>query len=198
MRVNVLLFDDFETLDVFGPVEILGKVEEYELHYGSLYGGEIISAQDTRIMTERIDLVNTDGILVVPGGKGTRTYVDNEAFLASLQMAVEKAAYCLSICTGSALLAKTGLLDGKVATSNKKAFDWVRSTGENVQWKEKARWAVDGKYYTSSGVSAGIDMTLGFVRDQLGMEKAVEIANQIEYIWNYDCDNDLFCRNEGV
>ena len=198
MRVNVLLFDDFETLDAFGPVEILGKVEGYELHYGSLYGGEIISAQDTRIMTERIDLVNTDGILVIPGGKGTRTYVENEAFLAVLQMAAEQAAYCLSICTGSALLAKTGLLDGKVATSNKKAFDWVRSTGENVQWKEKARWAIDGKYYTSSGVSAGIDMTLGFVRDQLGMEKAVEIANQIEYIWNYDCDNDLFCRNEGV
>ena len=52
MRVNVLLFDDFETLDAFGPVEILGKIEDYELHYGSLYGGEIISAQDTRIVTE--------------------------------------------------------------------------------------------------------------------------------------------------
>ncbi len=194
MRVNVLLFDDFETLDAFGPVEILGKIEGYELHYGSLYGGEIISAQDTRIMTERIDLVNTDGLLVVPGGKGTRTYVDNGAFLASLKMAAEQAAYCLSICTGSALLAKTGLLDGKEATTNKKAFDWVRSVGEHVQWKEKARWVADGKYYTSSGVSAGIDMTLGFVRDMLGEEKAWEIANHIEYIWNSDCENDLFCR----
>ncbi len=196
MRVNVLLFDDFETLDAFGPVEILGKVDEYEIHYGSLYGGEIISAQDTRIMTERIDLVNTDGILIIPGGKGTRNYVNHEAFLISLQMAAEQAAYCLCVCTGSALLAKTGLLDGRMATSNKKAFDWVRSVGEQVNWQERARWIVDGKYYTSSGVSAGIDMTLGFVRDRFGEARADEIAEHIEYIWNSDSHNDLFCRKD--
>lgn len=74
---------------------------------------------------------------------------------------------CLTVCTGSALLAKTGLLNMKKATSNKKAFAWVKSVNNNVKWVEEARWVVDGKFYTSSGVSAGMDMVLGFIRDQL-------------------------------
>jgi putative intracellular protease/amidase len=57
--------------------------------------------------------------------------------------------FVLTVCTGSALLAKTGLLDGKKATSNKKAFAWVMKNGANVKWNKKARWTVDGKYWAS-------------------------------------------------
>jgi transcriptional regulator GlxA family with amidase domain len=109
-----------------------------------------------------------------------------------LNEAAEQSCYCLSICTGSALLAKAGLLDGKKATSNKKAFNWVTSINSNVNWINNARWVVDGKYYTSSGVSAGMDMALGFIKDCFGEQDAVEIANQIEYIWNSDCSKDIF------
>lgn len=59
---------------------------------------------------------------------------------------------------------------------------------------EKARWVADRKYYTSSGISAGIDMTLGFVSDRFGKDKAIKIANDMEYIWNDDCTNDIFAR----
>jgi len=86
------------------------------------------------------------------------------------------------------------LLDGKNATSNKKAFEWVKSINSNVNWIKKARWVVDGKYYTSSGVSAGMDMTLGFIRDCFDEQTAIEIANHIEYIWNSDCSKDLFAK----
>ncbi len=55
-----------------------------------------------------------------------------------------------------------------------------------------ARWVVDGKYYTSSGVSAGMDMTLGFVKDRFSEQKAIDIAKHIEYIWNEDSRKDLF------
>ena len=96
------------------------------------------------------------------------------------------------MCTGSALLAKTGLLDGKKATSNKKAFDWATSFGDNVQWIKEARWTVDGKYYTSSGVSAGMDMTFGFLSDRHGVAFARKVAFEMEYHWLEDKEQDNF------
>ncbi len=192
MNVNILLFDDFETLDAFGPIEILGKIDEYKLKYYSLNGGVIVSAQGTSIITEKVESVSKEGILVIPGGKGTRILVNDKQFLQVLKDTAESSIYCLSVCTGSALIAKTGLLNNKKATSNKKAFDWVASINSDVNWIRKARWVVDGKYYTSSGVSAGIDMTLGFVKDRFGEQKASDIAKHIEYIWNEDCSKDLF------
>ncbi|ROR26299.1 DJ-1/PfpI family protein [Mobilisporobacter senegalensis] len=192
MDVNILLFDNFETLDVFGPVEILGSVKEYDLHYYSQNGGEIVSAQNATILTKNITSASRDGILVVPGGKGTRVLINDLSFINLLKEYAEQARYCLSICTGSALLAKTGLLDCKKATSNKKAFEWVRSINSHVNWIRRARWVADGKFYTSSGVSAGMDMTLGFIKDRFNRQYAEEIATHIEYIWNSDCTADLF------
>lgn len=192
MDVNIFLFDGFETLDAFGPVEILGKIDDYTLKYYSINGGVIASAQVTQIITEKVEYTSKDGILVIPGGKGTRTLVNDSLFIQALKETIEISSYCLSICTGSALVAKTGLLDNKKATSNKKAFDWVVSINPNVNWVKMARWVVDGKYYTSSGVSAGMDMTLGFIKDRFGEQKAIDIAKHIEYIWNEDSRKDLF------
>jgi Transcriptional regulator containing an amidase domain and an AraC-type DNA-binding HTH domain len=192
MKVNVLLFDGFETLDAFGPIEILGKIEEYKLNYYSLNGGIVVSAHGASIMTEDMKTMEEDGILVVPGGMATRNLVNDTQFLQQLKEAAEQACYCLSICTGSVLLAKAGVLDHKKATSNKRAFFWVVTVNTAVNWVKSARWVVDGKYYTSSGVSAGMDMTLGFIKDRFGEQRALDIAKQIEYIWNSDCNKDLF------
>lgn len=194
MNINILLFNDFETLDIFGPVEILGQIEDYEIHYYSEYGGVITNAQKLKIITEPISSADESGILVIPGGMGTRKLVNNISFLNKLKSIAEESTYCLSICTGSAVLAKSGVLNNKKATSNKQALEWVKSVSDKVNWVTKARWVADGKYYTSSGISAGIDMTLGFVSDRFGKEKAIKIANDIEYIWNDDCTNDIFAR----
>ena len=75
----------------------------------------------------------------------------------------EQAALVASVCTGSALLAKAGVLDGLRATSNKLAFAWASSQSEKVQWQQQARWVEDGKVFSSSGVSAGIDMSLAVI-----------------------------------
>lgn len=192
--VNIFLFDDFETLDIFGPIEILARAEGYGIKYYSVSGGIIRSAQNAEILTKSIHHADENGIFVIPGGRGTRPLVNDSESLSAIKKYADLSAYCLSICTGSAVLAKCGLLDGRQATSNKKAFDWVESIGEKVNWKKKARWCKDGKFYTSSGVSAGIDMTLGFIADRFGMESAVNIAEDIEYIWNKDSDNDPFER----
>jgi len=193
MKVTVFLFENFEILDVFGPVEIMGRLPDtFDVSYYSLYGGLIRSTQGVDIITRKIDDCLQTDILLVPGGIGTRKEVNNYRLIDSIKKLSDLSKYVLSVCTGSALLAKTQLLDNRKATSNKRAFNWVQSIRTEVKWVKKARWTVDGKYYTSSGVSAGIDMTLGFVSDLLNLEEANKIAREIEYEWNSDPDNDKF------
>lgn len=192
MDINFLFFEDFETLDIFGPIEILSRIDNSDLHYVSLQGGPIKSRQGYAVDTTNALEIRPNSILVIPGGQGTRTLVDDDAFINKLKNLCQSAEYVLSICTGSALLAKAGVLDNRKATSNKKAFEWVRSVSSSVNWIRNARWVVDEKYYTSSGVSAGMDMALGFVSDLCGNEKAIQIARDIEYIWNSNRNIDCF------
>ncbi|MCI1858913.1 MAG: DJ-1/PfpI family protein [Sporolactobacillus sp.] len=195
MQINLLLFPDFETLDVFGPAEVLGHVADATLHYVSMAGGRVLSRQQVPVMTEPLAAADATGVLLIPGGRGTRTLVNDAAFIAKLGRAAASSAFCLTVCTGSALLARTPCLNGRRATSNKRAFEWVKKMNPSVRWLERARWVRDGKYYTSSGVSAGIDMTLGFVADQQGERSALAIARGMEYVWNADRTNDPFAKN---
>ena len=194
MKFNVILFENFETLDVFGPVEVIGKLDQhYEIEFYSEDGGIVRSSQNAKVQSVRLTKIEEKGIALIPGGFGTRKEVDNGPFIESLRRIANDSQFVLTVCTGSALLAKTGLLTGRRATSNKMAFDWVVEQDRGVLWVRKARWIRDDKYYTSSGVSAGIDMTLGFVGDRHGTETAERISRGIEYLWNRDSGYDPFC-----
>ncbi|MEN6462992.1 MAG: DJ-1/PfpI family protein [Syntrophomonas sp.] len=194
MNVSVILFDNFETLDVFGPVEVLGKLENYfTIEFYSEKGGLIRSSQNVRVETLPLSDIKEAGVLMIPGGMGTRSEVHNKELIEYLKELSINAQYVLTVCTGSALLARTGLLKNLRATSNKIAFDWVVEQDREVHWIKSARWVNEDKYYTSSGVSAGIDMALGFVSDVIGTGAAEKIARGIEYMWNDDKDNDPFC-----
>jgi putative intracellular protease/amidase len=194
MNFNVILFNEFETLDVFGPIEVVGKLEKYfRIEYYSQRGGVVRSSQNVRVETLPISDINKADILLIPGGFGTRNEVNNQELIGYLKILSMNAQFVLTVCTGSALLAKTGLLKNIKATTNKMSFDWVVEQDNEVQWIRKARWVNDDKYYTSSGVSAGIDMTLGFVSDMIGIEVAQKIAKGIEYIWNSNKNYDPFC-----
>lgn len=192
MQINVLLFPEFETLDAFGPLEMLGRVENIRLRCFSVGGGVVKSRQGVAVVTEPLDCADPAGVLLVPGGIGTRPLVRDEAFLLRLRESAQQAQYCLTVCTGSALLAATGLLEGHRATSNKRAMDWVVSVNPRVNWVRSARWVVDGKFYTSSGVSAGMDMALGFLSDLFGKAAAQAAAEGAEYLWNSDSTVDPF------
>ena len=194
MEVAVLLFEDFETLDVFGPVEIFGRlVDLYTVKFYSLNGGQVKNKHGVSILTEKLEMINSNiEVFLIPGGFGTRKEVGNKLLIDAIKGISTFSSFVLTVCTGSALLARTKLLDGKKATSNKRAFTWVMTNGANVLWNKKARWTVDGKYYTSSGVSAGMDMALGFLADRHGIEFARKIAFEIEYNWTEDKDNDKF------
>ena len=194
---SVILFHDFETLDVFGPVEVMGKLNQnYRIEFYSEHGGLVKSSQNVKVQTlpiTELSGLNELDALLIPGGLGTRSEVNNQEFIQVLKQLSIRAQFVLTVCTGAALLAKTGLLKNRKATTNKMAFDWVANLDQEVQWIRKARWVTDGKYYTSSGVSAGIDMTLGFIGDIIGMEVAGRISTGIEYIWNKDRNDDPFC-----
>lgn len=196
MNVAILLFNDFETLDVFGPVEILGRIkDEFRVTFYSQHGGMVHNHHGIEIATDKLDAVgNGADVILIPGGPGVRKEVDNTVLIETLGRICDRSGYVLTVCTGSALLAKTGLLEGRDATSNKKAFEWATSFGDNVNWIRKARWTVDGKYYTSSGVSAGMDMTFGFLSDLRGVDFARNIAFQMEYHWQEDKHLDGFYK----
>ena len=194
--LTALLFDDFETLDLFGPIEMFGCLpEHYRLQFTSLSGGIIHSKYDVAMQTVTVPaLAYQTNIVLIVGGMGTRQQVNHKPFLQALTTLVNHADWALSVCTGSALLAKTGVLDGKRATSNKLSWQWVVSQSDKVNWVEQARWVVDGKFYTSSGVSAGMDMALGFIADRHDIETARQIAHYTEYRWQENSDIDDFYR----
>jgi putative intracellular protease/amidase len=196
MNVAILLFEDFETLDVFGPVEILGRLKgKYQISFYSMLGGLVKNSHGVSILTENMDEIKSGvDILLIPGGHRTRKEVNNIQLIDRIRTISQLSKFVLTVCTGSALLAKTGLLDGKKATSNKRAFDWVTTQGENVNWIRKARWTKDEKFYTSAGVSAGMDMTLGFLNDMHGLEFARKTAFEIEYDWTENMEEDHFYK----
>jgi putative intracellular protease/amidase len=194
MKVALLLFEDFQTLDVFGPVEIFGRlIDQYSIKFYSLEGGLIQNKHGVSILSEKLDTLNYNpSVFLIPGGIGTRKEVNNHLLLKNIKDISINSEFVLTVCTGSALLARTGLLENKKATSNKRAMEWVMTNGTNVLWDKNTRWTVDGKYYTSSGVSAGIDMCLGFLHDRHGIEFARRVAAEIEYRWNEYKDEDFF------
>lgn len=192
--VAVLLFGDFETLDVFGPVEVFGVLKtSYEISFYSQKGGLVSNSHRVSVGSKPFSEINEHpDVFLIPGGYGTREEVNNEELIKIIKQISESSKNVMTVCTGTALLAKTGLLDGRKATSNKRAFDWVMSQGPLVHWIKKARWVLDDKYYTASGVSAGIDMALGYIKDHHGEDFAKDIAFRIEYSWHEDKDNDPF------
>ena len=139
-KVNVVVFDGFELLDVFGPVGVFGGfAEEYEIKYYSLEGGIVTSAQNAELQTLPFSVME-QGILLVPGGRGTRELVKDRFFIKKLRELATEATYVISVCTGAALLAKAGILKGKKATSNQRAFDWVQQQDPEVDWVKDVRW----------------------------------------------------------
>lgn len=200
-RVALALFEGFTVLDAYGPVQAFAM--------SRVPGAAMQPLFDIVTMAESAGAVHSsegpatyaecsfsDGpefdILLIPGGPGTRPGVKNIPLLDQLATVSRRATITATVCTGSALLARTGLLDDRPATSNKVAWDWVVEQGPKVDWQRQARWVDDGDVITSSGVSAGIDMTLGLIARLHNREIARDAANRMEYLWQEAADSDPF------
>ena len=203
INIGVTLFDEYEMLDVFGPLELLagcgilpgparGKIK---LCFMSLEPSKAVRPKDGPLtMTDLCidEPCKALDVLFIPGGMGTRRLCKDMKLSVKLKELAEKASVVMTVCTGSLLLASTGLLDGRSATSNKFAFDSIQAAYPRVGWKRSARWCVDGKFYTSSGIAAGIDLTHSFIEELFGPKLAKQTCKLAEYVHQSDPDNDPF------
>jgi transcriptional regulator GlxA family with amidase domain len=198
--VGVLLFPEFELLDVFGPLEAFGQAKEwFRVVTVAERPGPVTSAQGPRAIADHgfTDCPAID-ILLVPGGMGTRREVSNGVLVDWISRQARGSETTTSVCTGAALLARAGVLDGRRATSNKRAFGWVAEQGPKVTWVRQARWVDDGNVVTSSGVSAGIDMALHLIGRIAGPAVRDDIATRMEYEWHSDDAHDPFAKIWGL
>ena len=198
-KLGALVFPGFELLDLFGPLEMFGMLkDQFENVILAEEPGLVRSNGGPSVLAEAGFEAAGYDLLLVPGGMGTRREIENARLGDWLARAGGRSEILMSVCTGSALLARAGLLDGRRATSNKMAFDWVRKIGPSVDWVPEARWVEDGNIFTSSGVSAGMDMSLAVIARLHGTEVARKIAAAAEYHWQEDARLDPFARLHGL
>jgi transcriptional regulator GlxA family with amidase domain len=185
---------------VFGPVEMFGNLKDtLDVVMVAEERGLVRSAQTPAVHADYgfADCPRLDFVLV-PGGIGTRTAMDNPRLVDWLRQRVDDAEIAMTVCTGTALVAQTGRLDGRRATTNKMMFNWLAGTWPRVDWVKEARWVEDGKFVTSSGVSAGMDMALAVVARIAGQQMSELLAVGTEYEWHRDPSWDPFAKVHGL
>ncbi len=201
MQVGGLLYPGFEMLDLFGPLEMFSLLDSAQvaIHTVATSTAPVPAAMGNGTPTGPKVVADHDfgsapplDLLIIPGGFGTFQALEDASLLAYLQRLANAGTVLASVCTGSALLARAGLLDGRQATSNKQYFDLVRAQGERVDWVEAARWVDAGQFVTSSGVSAGMDMALALIARLFDEATANAIAIGAEYTRHLDAGTDPF------
>jgi len=201
--VGVLLFDRFTTLDVNGPVNAFGSAGRraadgtfeplFKVFCMAETAGAYRTDQGVSMLADyAFEAAPPFDILVIPGGWGTREAVNDARLVEWIARLARRATVTATVCTGSALLAQTGLLDGRRATSNKLAWAWVTGLRPQVHWVRKARWVDEGDVITSSGVSAGTDMALALIARLTEESVAEASARRMEYVRTREPDDDPF------
>jgi transcriptional regulator GlxA family with amidase domain len=210
LNYGVLVFPGFQAGDVFGPLDILNS-----LSWDKKMTLAII-ASTMEPVTTQVDMpaVNIAGsffgqtinpthtfanppksldVLIVPGGFGTHAappaLLDAIKYIQDIYPTLQ---YLLSVCSGGRLLARAGLLKGKRATTNKESFAEIAAMEPEADWIPSARWVADGKLWTCSGASAGMDGTYGLVEHIYDKETADKLANLLEYERHSDPSWDPF------
>ncbi len=194
--LGAILYPQFELLDLYGPLEMFGCLApDVEIVPVAETAGPVASTPGIETVAKYdFDDCPPLDLLLLPGGIGTLAQLANERFLEFLRKRAESAEVTMSVCSGSALLARAGLLDGRRATSNKLYFQLATSQSDAVDWVTEARWVEDGPFVTSSGVSAGTDMSLAVIEKLFGRKRAEQIAVITEYERAEDPDRDPFAK----
>lgn len=189
-NLGILLFNDVEVLDFAGPFEVFSvtKMEQGAIPFyvftvaekpGPVFARNGLSINPAYTISDCPPVQ----MLLVPGGQGTRKEIDNEVLIEWIRNRAAKAEVTMSVCTGSLLLAKAGLLDGLSATTHHLALDLLKKTAPKTKIVKNERFVDHGNIVTSAGISAGIDMSLHVVSRLIDKETAVATAKYMEYDW---------------
>ena len=199
-QMAALVFPGFQTLDYFGPIEMLGGfVDKIEVVTVATTSEPVPSRHGQRIVVDKTLAEKSDyDLLFIPGGDSALGAGKDPALMDWVRDTSSHAELVMAVCTGTVLLGMTGLLAGRRATTNKLDFTSTVHLAPKVKWVKKARWVEDGKYFTSSGVSAGMDMALAAAARLFSREKAEEMAEGCEYFWHKDPDQDPFADLAGL
>ncbi|KAJ3755817.1 class I glutamine amidotransferase-like protein, partial [Lentinula raphanica] len=206
---GLLVFPTFQALDAFGPMDVLNLLSKnFQMNLSIV--AETLDPVSTKPRDPSLNPLRSDfgqsifpthtfanapplDVLIIPGGYGTRAD-DLDPLYEFVRRTYPSLKYLLTVCTGSWIAARAGILDGRRATSNKNAWTMTTEVGPKVNWVPHARWVVDGNIWTSSGVSAGMDATLAFVQEIYGEEQANTIARVMEYERHEDSYWDPFAK----
>ena len=186
--VAILLFDEVEVLDFAGPFEVFAVTDELADY--RLFRVVTVAAEKRAIRARNGLSVNPDhtfadcprpDILIVPGGIGTRALLKNPVVLDWIKRVNAGAEIVASVCTGSLVLGRAGLLDGLKATTHHECFDLLREHAPRTAVVETDRFVDNGRILTAAGISAGIDMSLHLVSRLHGAAVAQKSATYMEY-----------------
>lgn len=184
--IAVVLFDDAEELDFVGPWEVFTMLRHVmddapRVFTVSERGGTVTCAKGMRVVADySFADCPEPGLVLIPGGMGTREEAGNPAMLEAVKRWDGQAELMTSVCTGSFILAAAGLLDGKRATTHWGSLRHLAKYG-NVQVVDSQRYVDEGRVITASGVSAGIDMALYVVGRLWGPKVARGVQRAMEY-----------------
>jgi transcriptional regulator GlxA family with amidase domain len=183
-RIVIVAFEAVQALDVTGPSEVFSLA-----HRGTDGGaytiellGDPIRTSSGLQLTPHRPLGKDDrpiDTLIVPGGKGTRSAANDERLISWLRLAAHRSRRVASVCTGAFLLARAGLLDGRRATTHWAACDALGRLHPSVEVDPDPIFVRDGNVYTSAGVTAGIDLALALVEEDLGPRAALAVARSL-------------------
>lgn len=183
--VAFVAYPGLTALDLVGPLQVFSTLPLYVPDFQPVVVAETLQPVWTNtplklVPDKTFDEVPAPFGVLVPGGSApTIRAMTHEPLLAYIRTAAQTAEFVASVCTGSAILAAAGLLQGRKATTHWSFEQQLNRLGAHYQ---PQRWVEDGKFITSAGVSAGIDMALHLVARLAGDE----VARQVQLIIEYD------------
>jgi putative intracellular protease/amidase len=180
MEIAILIYPRFTALDAIGPYEVLSRLPGAKVTFVGEQAGpyRTDTGQLAVLADATLEKLTQPDVVVVPGGPGQVALMGDGPVHEWLRVADATSKWTTSVCTGSLILAAAGLLGGKQATSNWQALDELRELGVKVV---PERFVFDGKYATSAGVTAGIDMALSLAGKIAGEPVAQAIQLGLEY-----------------
>lgn len=187
-NIAIFIFEDVEVLDFAGPFEVFSVAAEkldppaFRV-YTVARTADAVRARGGLMVVPHftLDSMPRPDFLLIPGGRGTRPLVDDAPTIDWIRAQYDSVERLLSVCTGSLLLAKAGLLNGLDSTTHHSALKSLRELAPDTRVRDDLRYVDNGRIVTSAGVSAGIDMALHIVEQELGTEIMQPVMRTMEY-----------------